>query len=160
MEIEEWRDIPGYPGYKASSLGRIQGSTGRILKIHPNCQDGYLQITLSYGRSEKYSVTIHKLIALAFLPPKPHPKWQIDHIDQNKLNNNVDNLRWVCQEDNQVNRGARKDCISGVKGLSWHSIHNSWRCVITRYGKTHERHFKERSDAEKWLADKRSELGI
>lgn len=150
--MEEWRDIPGFPGYKASSLGRIEGPRGGILKPGWN-GSGYSQVE-ALGQSR----LVHLLVGITFLGPKPFPNWQIDHITEgDKSNNKVDNLQWLSPADNRAKCGPTKASKTGVKGLCFD---RGWKCQIERCGISYQKHFKERSDAEKWLVEKRLELGI
>lgn len=54
------------------------------------------------------------------------PKDQIDHIDGNKLNNRLNNLREVSNQENQFNRKSVKDSSSKYKGVSWYPKYNKW----------------------------------
>lgn len=92
---EIWKDIDGFEGlYAVSTKGRVRNlKRGRILTGGYN-KDGYKLITL---KGKTY--TIHKLVALAFLD-NPHNLPQVDHIDENKGNNDVSNLRWVTISEN------------------------------------------------------------
>ena len=58
------------------------------------------------------------------------PVNQIDHINRDKLDNRLCNLRDVPQSINQRNVGLRKDNSSGVRGVSWDSRHSAWRVQI------------------------------
>ena len=113
---EEWRDIKGYEGfYMVSSEGRIKSlsrvaSNGRrieerILKPRNNGY-GYLVVDLCKDRQPR-TITVHRLVATAFLDnPKNLP--QINHIDENKANNNVSNLEW-CNRKYNCNYGTRNE---------------------------------------------------
>ena len=50
----------------------------------------------------------------------------MDHIDRDKANNRIENLRVVTQHENQVNRAAQKNSESGVLGVSWNTFANKW----------------------------------
>ena len=65
-------------------------------------RSGYLQVELSKNGTSKI-IPIHKLVGLHFLK-NPQNKPQIDHIDRNRYNNNVINLRWVNSRENNCNR--------------------------------------------------------
>lgn len=113
LEGEEWKDVPGYEGiYKISSLGRVLSSYSR--KILIPCLSGkknkqYYAITLVKD-SIKTRYTIHRLVALAFIP-NPNGYTDIDHIDTNKERNTVDNLRWcspAMNNDNPITVQKRK----------------------------------------------------
>ena len=115
--IEEiWKDIEGYEGlYQVSSEGRIKSlsrltSNGRkiadrILTPYKN-RDGYLQLKL-YKDGKYINHKIHRLVANAFIP-NPENKPEVNHIDENKENNNVSNLEWVTRKEN-ANHGTRNE---------------------------------------------------
>lgn len=122
-ENETWKDIViekngvvfDYTGlYEVSSEGRVRNSrTGRILKpgIHGV---GYQFVGLRKNKKpEKFSV--HRLVATAFIP-NPHNYTIVNHKDENKQNNNVDNLEWCTQKEN-VNYGTCQERkIEKMKG--------------------------------------------
>ena len=93
--MEEWKDIQGYEGmYQISSHGRVRSfkyNKPKILKPQRHYK-GYLFITLhKNGISKKYK--IHRLVAQAFIPnPNNYP--QVNHKDEIKHNNNINNLEW------------------------------------------------------------------
>lgn len=97
----QWKKIDGKPNYSVSNQGEVRNDkTGRILKPSVR-KDGYCQIMLGRKTVPLY---IHRLVAEAFIEnPKVLP--QVDHIDGNKSNNNVSNLRWVTYSDNCWNYG-------------------------------------------------------
>lgn len=104
MVDEVWKpvNILGFEkDYEVSNLGRIRSSKGahkRILKPKHNHHTGYLYVNLwNSGRSITRS--IHRLVALSFLP-NPEFLPEVDHIDEDKTNNSVSNLRWVSTFDN------------------------------------------------------------
>ena len=109
IEIEEFRDIPGYEGmYEVSNLGRVKNvETGRILKPGKD-RYGYLQLVLSKNGIMK-TIKVHRLVAQAFLPnPNNYP--QVNHRDEDKTNNTIDNLEW-CDAKYNINYGTRTERV-------------------------------------------------
>ena len=104
---EEWRDIKGYEGrYQISSLGRVYSFYKKdILKLAKHT-GGYLQIGL-YKDGKSKTLTVHKLVAEAFIP-NPNNYKEINHKDENKQSNCVDNLEW-CDRKYNLNYGTAKD---------------------------------------------------
>lgn len=108
--LEEWRDIEGYEGlYQVSNLGRVKSLKSQygyrkiILKPRKN-KYGYFHLQL-HNKGNIKDCTIHRLVAQAFIPnPNNYP--QINHKDENKLNNNVSNLEW-CTAKYNTNYGTR-----------------------------------------------------
>ena len=94
---EIWKDIMGYEGlYQVSNFGRIKRTNDYILK--PWITRGYCYVSLSNnGILKKYRV--HKLVAQTFIP-NPNNLPIVNHIDENKSNNRVDNLEWCTQYEN------------------------------------------------------------
>lgn len=112
---EIWKDISGFQGcYQVSNLGRIKSidryvkcgkngtkfQKGKVIKQSVN-KYGYCQVRLSNGRKNKFSYTVHRLVAIAFIQNEIKYK-QVNHIDGNKKNNNVDNLEWCNNSYNQI----------------------------------------------------------
>lgn len=95
---EIWKPIPGAPRYQASSEGRIKGPR-RILKPQ-NHPLGYRIVSVEFdGRFT--SKTVHSLVALAFLGPRPAGK-EVAHWDGDKTNNGPFNLRYCTHAENMA----------------------------------------------------------
>jgi hypothetical protein len=107
MPGEEWRDLPievGYTTYIVSSLGRVcNKTTGRIFEPKP-CNDGYIYVCLSHDTLKSRFEPVHRLVAWSFIP-NPENKPTVDHIDHQRGNNVVTNLRWANPQEQRQNRG-------------------------------------------------------
>ena len=111
---EIWKDIQGYEGlYRVSNLGRVKSfhkAKEHILSPGKD-KDGYFQVQL-YKNGINKMRKVHRLVAQAFIS-NPNNLPQINHKDENKQNNNVDNLEWCTNEYNHnygtaVKRAAEK----------------------------------------------------
>lgn len=116
---EEWREIKGFEGrYAVSNLGRVKSLPrlvnnhtgeinlkGKILKQRPD-NKGYMRIDIKDNSGKKKYMGIHRVVALTFID-NPLNKPQVNHIDGNKSNNNVDNLEWVTNSENQIHAYKR-----------------------------------------------------
>lgn len=143
---EEWKDIEGYEGlYQVSNLGRVKSlprngtiKQERIIKSGKD-KYGYLRIILHKNGFKKY-VTIHRLVAETFLENK-NGLPQIDHIDGNKLNNNVLNLRYCTHSQNINNPNTLKKLCKRVmqidKGNNIVNIYKSTRDAERQTGILH-----------------------
>lgn len=82
--------------YSTKNVGR--GKYHKEIKQRENC-DGYMDVTVgpNFARTTR---KVHRLVALAFLPPPPNDSYEVDHKDRNRKNNNVDNLQWVTHKEN------------------------------------------------------------
>jgi len=101
--MEEWKSIPGFETYEASTLGNIRNSKGNILKPWI---DGGGHYMLRIGRKNRQM--IHRLIALTFIP-QVEGKEYVDHINREKLDNRVENLRWCTRSENGLNTDDRTE---------------------------------------------------
>lgn len=117
--LEVWKDIKNYEGfYQGSNLGRVKSleridcighhRKERILKPKKD-KYGYLQVNL-WKNGKKKTFTVHRLVAEAFIP-NPNNLPCINHKDECKTNNNVNNLEWC---DNKYNNayGTRTEKCS------------------------------------------------
>ena len=111
MEVEEWKDVKGYEGlYQVSNLGRVKSiiyDKEKILK--PKCARGYYQVHLCNKGVPIKTCYIHRLVAEAFIP-NPTNLSEVNHKDENKLNNHVSNLEWCTRAYNN-NYGTRKERV-------------------------------------------------
>lgn len=107
---EIWKDIEEYEDlYQVSNLGRVKSLyTNKILK-GCNQTSGYLGVNLSKN-SVAYTKSVHRLVAQAFIPNSEN-KSDVNHIDENKSNNNVNNLQWSTRTEN-INYGTRNKRVS------------------------------------------------
>ena len=87
-------------------------------------QNGYLRIGLSRDRQQKFH-RVHRLVAFAFLD-RNDEHTEVDHIDHNRGNNMVNNLRWVTASGNGRNRPRRADNTSGISGVYFDKSSNNW----------------------------------
>lgn len=100
-----WRQIKEFPMYEVSTEGQVRNiKTGHILKPYLNrCKDSsksYYKVKLSIEPYVYKQVYVHRLVAMTFIPNDDESKDCVNHKDQNKLNNNVDNLEWVTRSEN------------------------------------------------------------
>jgi hypothetical protein len=139
-EVKEvWKDVPGYEGlYQASNLGKIKSIARKIeYKSWPHYRivkevilknsitsNGYHQVSLR--KDGKYrTIRSHQVIAMTFLDHKPNGNNLIvDHIDGNKLNNNLLNLRVIHNRIN-ISIGMRPNGFTGV-----HERNGKYRSMI------------------------------
>jgi hypothetical protein len=109
------RDIPNFPNYQISENGEVYNkNTGN--QLNPSlCTEGYLRFGLRKPTCKMFFV--HKLLAMIFIENPDNLKY-VDHIDRNKLNNNISNLRWISSLNNNRNRSIAKNNTTGTKGIT------------------------------------------
>ena len=106
--------------------------SGRILKPSEN-RYGYLSVKLFKYNCNKI-LTIHRLAANAFII-NPENKPQVDHVNNDKKNNNLSNLRWSTNSENGQNMSLSKRNTSSVKGISFNKRANKWHSQIMVNGR-------------------------
>lgn len=111
MSIEYWKPIVGFENYLISSFGRVKSLKRNIILKPGLVGEGYLQVCLC-KHNVKYKFFIHRLVAEAFIP-NPNNLPCVNHKDEVKTNNHVDNLEWCDYSYNNTynainKRGAAK----------------------------------------------------
>ena len=110
-EILEYRDGEFY--WKVGGNGRRPGKKTGCLG-----SGGYLQVRIKYKL-----YLVHRLV---WIMHGKEPAPIIDHINGNKLDNRLENLRAVTQSQNSMNRKQRSDNTSGIKGVRWSKHKQKW----------------------------------
>ena len=124
IDTQEWVPVHTLPGleccieYYVNRNGDVKSSKGQVERILKTkiTREGYKSVTLCQrlGRKGAKYVLIHKLVAFAFLgkPPLPYGPEKgcccIDHIDDDKLNNNASNLQWVTRRENNTKKPYKR----------------------------------------------------
>ena len=126
----EEKIIPDYPTFSITTTGLVRDlRTGNLHNGH--CADGYRAMTLT-SPSNKKRFLIHRLVATAFID-NPNNYLEVDHINRNKSDNDVKNLRWVNDFVQAQNKGDQKNNTTGYKNICLEDKY--YRVVIQKDGK-------------------------
>jgi len=107
----QWKSVTYRPynkKYEVSTTGLVRNKqTGKIVQQweHASNTGTYMRVTLRVGQYRK-NFRVHRLVAATFLPNTRRLP-EVDHLDGNRLNNDVSNLEWVSSSENQRRRAAR-----------------------------------------------------
>lgn len=97
-----------FPGYSVDEDGVVYSDTNwrgygrRALAVHPG-KDGYPRVRVMIN-GRRRNMGVHRLVAMAFLPPRPSAAHQLRHADGNKGNSAASNLLWGTAKDNAADR--------------------------------------------------------
>lgn len=152
--MEVFKEIKGYEGlYEVSNRGNVKSLKRKnrlneiLLKIHLSTT-GYPQVLLTkQGKSKTYQV--HQLMAIAFLNHIPNGnRTVVDHIDNVKANNKLENLQITSHRNNSSKDTFRKNKTSKYIGVHWDEKRKKWRSSKRINGKkTYLGMFKTEIDA-------------
>ena len=120
---EEWKDCCLNNKYECSNTGKIRNKkTLRELKYWKS--NGYNYTWLGSVKEEnitkKIKCSVHRIIAVTFLGLEEDK--EIDHIDRNRDNNRLDNLRWVSKYENAINKNYKNYCIKNINGYTYYEV--------------------------------------
>lgn len=109
----EYKVIPGFSDYTISEYGDIRKIKGKQAPrtMPPSIRfDGYYEVALRGDDGKRHYICVHRLVALTYIP-NPMNLPQVNHKDENKLNNHISNLEW-CTVEYNCNYGTRNQRIS------------------------------------------------
>lgn len=143
MDKEVWRKIEEAPYYSVSNLGNVK-MDGRtiidskgVIRTYPshlvgmsNKNSGYLEVRLTTDANKYVYRLVHRLVLAAFNPVENMDVMEVNHKDENKHNNKLENLEWMTSQENcnYGNRNKRLSEKQGVKVLceETNTIYNSF----------------------------------
>jgi hypothetical protein len=94
---------------------------------------GYFYVTLC-NEEQQRNRFVHRLVATAFIPNEDALP-MVDHINRNKLDNRVENLRWCTKSTNSANSRVRPGATSQYRGVRWSKLGKKWTARIHVRGK-------------------------
>lgn len=132
LDNEIWKDIKNYEGmYQISNYGRVKSfrvdKTGRLMSIH-NVK-GYCSIGFTVNKIKK-DFYIHRLVLETFQPIDNMNLFDVNHKDEDKTNNKLDNLEWLSHKDN-INYGNRNEIAAKKMSGKNNSKSKKIRCIET-----------------------------
>jgi len=124
-------EINGFPKYLIYENGDVYSKKTNIILKQSLDKGGYYKLELCKDGKPK-TFKVHRLIALHYIS-NPENKPCIDHIDRNRQNNDISNLRWATHTENMNNKGIPSTNTSGHKNISYYKQQNVWRFSKARY---------------------------
>ena len=154
---EQWKSIINYPNYEISNMGNCRTVLTNI-NLKPTMRGDYKIYRLyscdENGVKTRKTLLIHRLIAIHFIP-NPENKPEVDHINNDKLDNSITNLRWSTHSENTRNRNRNKNNkTSQYIGVGFNKSENKWKYQMVINGKNYTKRF----NTEKEAAIKRDEF--
>ena len=154
IKLTVWKDIciiPEYAeftNYEISSTGLVRNKTTQcISKPCINKISGYLQTGL-WQKPYRKTIAVHRLLALLFIENIDN-KELVDHVNGNKTDNRLDNIRWVSQSENAMNSKIRSHNTSGYKNilLTYNRQRKPiWKISVTTDKKIRTKTFKRNTE--------------
>lgn len=126
MEKEIWKDVKHYEGlYRISNFGRVWSVHKQDYKVPHTKENGYMFVQL-YKNGVMKNEYIHRLVALTFIPnPKNLP--QVNHKDEDKSNNSVNNLEWCdCKYNNNYGTARERIVRSNTSNGTYERARQRW----------------------------------
>ena len=155
MDLVEIKD---YPNYSFDKNNNKIYSHNRNRYLTPYLNKGYYVIRLHKNSKEKH-FQLHRLIYMLYYPDIDITNFEIDHIDNNPLNNNIENLRHCNRSENGCNRKVQKNNLStGIKNI-YKTKNNTYEVQIWKNRKiVYRKKFKTLEEAIEYRDNKLEEL--
>lgn len=131
------KDIEGFTNYSIDYLGGVYNKKSKkflkpFTEKMKDGTDGYIRFEL-FEKGKRHSKRLHRLLCETFIPnPEDHPT--VDHIDQDKTNNSIDNLRWASHSMQQINQATSEQTGRPTHVYSYKLANGitAWYVLITK----------------------------
>lgn len=133
-----------YHGYTVYPNGDVVGLKGEILKTSIN-RGGYHYVGIRHNKKEK-KMKIHRLVALCYLD-NPENKLTVNHIDEDKDNNDITNLEWATTLEQNTDRRIMNNNTSGFIGVSYQTKPRKWKASLKVNYKHYYKYFNTIEEA-------------
>jgi hypothetical protein len=150
--MSEFEEIKGFSKYLINKEGKIFSKFYKK-EIVFQIEDGYKRTRLIDDEGKRSNSRLHRLLALQYIP-NPDNLECIDHIDRNRLNNSLDNLRWVSQRDNCRNMDENRKSKGSIfldKSTTARLGKDYWKANIYVNYKHQQKSSHNREKLEEWL---------
>jgi hypothetical protein len=146
-------DILGFEGlYQINRQGEVWSCKYKKM-MKTKTERGYIHIELCKDK-KRFHTRIHRLLALQYIP-NPEKKTDVDHIDRNRSNNDLSNLRWATHRENGNNIAEGKGCVFLDKHTSERVGYNYYKAqysiTVDGFRKRFRTSHKDKSLLEKWV---------
>lgn len=158
--MEKWKPIQGYEGlYEISNMGNVKsliGWNGRIyyprikLLQQSTTTTGYKKVELSKNGVKK-SIKVHRLVATAFIENKDNKPF-VNHMDGNRLNNNIDNLEWCTRREN-IDHAMRTGLIKKRVAINEKELEKDYCELRMTYSELMEKYSCSRPTIRRYIKD-------
>ncbi len=138
-------EIVDYPNYLIYPDGRVYSKKSDMFLRPRTCVYGYKMVSL-WNQGKAKTSKVHRLVAMHYMP-NPENKREVDHMNRDKLDNRVENLRWATRTENNQNKGNYKNNTSGHKYISYRKKDKNWIFYKRINKKVYRRSFKSKIDA-------------
>ena len=138
-------EIVGYENYLIYPDGKVYSKKSKRYLKHTDDGNGYYRISLSKdGIVKKHR--IHRLVGLHYIP-NPDNKRFLDHINRDRKDNRIENLRWVDKSENGLNRGEQINNKLGIKNIHYDKLQDRFIYQKKLRGEPHRKYFKTLEEA-------------
>lgn len=126
---EVWKPVVGFEGlYEVSNTGKVK--KGDRIKLTRVDKGGYETVCL-FDHCKQKHMKVHRVVAMTFIP-NPKNKRTVNHIDGNKLNNNVENLEWATHSENIIHANKMGLRVVTEAQRKAASINGKKTCALNR----------------------------